>query len=134
MIEALSGVITSIIIIILTRALSAFFSTRLIATTILVAIAFIYVGFSLQTNLISSIVLETSVALFFYFLALTGCMKNSLLIAYGIMLHGVWDVLHHKGLVATSIPGYWPSFCLVVDVITGLYIFLVYKAHKNTSQ
>ena len=134
MIEAIFGTITAIIIIILSRALSAFFSTRLIASTILVAIAFIYVGFSLQTHLISSIVLETSVALFFYFLALTGCMKNSLLIAYGIMLHGVWDVLHHQGLVATSIPEYWPSFCFVVDVVIGLYFLLVFRARKKTSQ
>ena len=134
MIEALSGVIISIIIIILTRALSAFFSTRLIATTVLVAIAFIYVGFSLQTNLISTIVLETGVALFFYFLALTGYMKNNLLIAYGILLHGVWDVLHHKGLVATNVPEYWPSFCFVVDVVVGLYFLLVFKARKKASQ
>ncbi|HEY9340795.1 MAG TPA: hypothetical protein VIQ23_04395, partial [Hanamia sp.] len=61
MIEALSGMVIATIIIILSRALRSFFSTRLIATTVLVAIAFIYVGFSLQTNLISSIVLETGV-------------------------------------------------------------------------
>lgn len=134
MIEAISGMVTATIIIILSRALRSFFSTRLIATTVLVAIAFIYVGFSLQTNLISSIVLETGVALFFYFLALTGYMKNSLLIAYGILLHGVWDVLHHKGLVASNVPEYWPSFCFVVDVVTGLYFLLVFRARKKASQ
>jgi len=128
MTETISGVAVAAFVIILTRMLSAYFTTKLFATTILVAIAFIYVGFSLKQNPVSSITLEVAVALIFYFLAIIGYTKNNLLIAYGIILHGIWDIFHHKGLfVKTDVPVYWPSFCLTVDIIDGLYFLFVFK-------
>ena len=45
MIEIISGVTAAIVIIILSRLLSKYFTTKLIAATILVAIVFIYIGF-----------------------------------------------------------------------------------------
>ena len=111
MVETISGIITALAIIILTRLLSKYFSAKLMATTILVAIAFIYVGFSLKDNPLSLVVLEVLIALLFYFVAIIGYTRNGFAIAYGIILHGVWDICHHNGfLVGTHIPGYWPSF------------------------
>ena len=132
MIETISGIITALAIIILTRLLSKYFSAKLMATTILVAIAFIYVGFSLKDNPLSLIVLEVLVALLFYFIAIIGYTRNGFAIAYGIILHGVWDICHHNGsLIGTHIPGYWPLFCLVVDIIDGLYFLILFKSQKN---
>jgi hypothetical protein len=132
MIETISGIIVAVVIIILSQVLSKFFTTKLIAATILVAIAFIYVGFSLKDNPVSSIILEVGVALIFYFAAIIGYTRNDLLIAYGIMLHGVWDIFHHKGfLIGTDIPGYWPSFCLIIDIIDGLYFLIIFKRQKS---
>jgi hypothetical protein len=132
MIETISGIVAAVVIIILSRVLSAYFTTRLFAATVLVAIAFIYVGFSLKDNPVSSIVIESGIAILFYFLALIGYQKNSLLIAYGIILHGIWDISHHNGLfVKTDIPEYWPAFCLVVDIIDGLYFLFIFKNQKN---
>ena len=131
MIEAIWGIITAVICILLSQVLSEYFTTKLIAATILVAIAFIYVGFSLKENPISLIILEVGVALGFYFLAIIGYTRNILLIAYGILLHGVWDIFHHKGLpVQTGIPGCWPTFCFIVDVIDGLFFLFHFKAQK----
>ena len=84
--ETISGIVTAILIIIITRLLSKYFTTSLMATTILVAIAFIYVGFSLMENPFNLIILEIVVALIFYFLAIIGYTKNGSLIAYGIMI------------------------------------------------
>jgi hypothetical protein len=132
MTEALSGIVVAIVVIILTRLLSGYFTAKLMATTILVAIAFIYVGFSLKGNTVSDIILECTMALFFYFLALIGYTRKPLLIAIGIILHGVWDILHHRGmLLHTDIPGYWPSFCLIVDVIDGLYFFFIFNRERR---
>jgi len=97
MIEAISGVVAAVVIIIVSRMLSRYFSARLMATTILVAIAFIYVGFSLKDNPVSLIILEMAMALVLYFLAMIGYSRNSFLIAYGIIFHGVWDICHHNG-------------------------------------
>src|SRR6476661_6671304 len=122
MVETIAGIVTAVICILLSQMLAKYFPTKLMAATLLVAIAFIYVGFSLKENPINLIILEVAVALGLYFLAIVGYTRNSLLIAYGILFHGVWDIFHHKGLpIQTAIPGYWPTFCFVVDVIDGLF-------------
>jgi len=132
MTETISGIIVALAIIILTRLLSGYFTAKLLAATILVAIGFIYVGFSLQNNSFALIILEIAVALFFYFMAIIGYTRNSYLIGYGIILHGVWDIFHHKGvLIGTHLPSYWPSFCLVVDIIDGLYFLIIFKGQKK---
>jgi hypothetical protein len=131
MVETISGIIVAVLCILLTQVLSKYFTTKLIAATILVAIAFIYVGYSLKENPIRSIIVEVGVALVFYFLAIIGYTRNNLLIAWGILLHGVWDIFHHKGsLIQTEIPRYWPVFCLIVDVIDGLFFLFLFKAQK----
>ena len=134
MIEAIFGIITAVVIIVISRMLSKYFTAKLMATTILVAIAFIYVGFSLKDNPVGFIVLEILVALLLFFAAIIGYTRNSLFIAYGIVFHGVWDIWHHNGFViGTHIPGYWPPFCLVVDVIDGLYFLIIFKSQKNSA-
>jgi uncharacterized protein DUF6010 len=133
MIETISAIVIGVATIILTRILSRYFPVKLMAATILVAIAFIYVGYSLQDNPVSLTILEITVSLLFYFAALIGYMRNGYAIAYGIILHGLWDICHHNGfLVGTHIPGYWPSFCSVVDVIDGLYFLILFKSQKNS--
>ena len=127
----ISGVITSIVIIILSRILSKYLSTAYLTSTLLISIAFIYVGFALKDNPVSSIVLEVFVALIFYSIAIFGYAQNNYFIAYGIILHGVWDIFHHRALITTDLPGYWPSFCIVVDVIDGIYFWFVFRKEKN---
>ena len=132
MIQIISGIATALIVIIITPLLSKHISARLIAATILCSIAFIYVGFSLKDNTAGSIVLEVSVALVLYFVAAIGYSKNNGLIALGIVLHGIWDILHHKAsIVKTDIPHYYPIFCLTVDVLLGLYFFFVFKMENS---
>jgi hypothetical protein len=132
MIETISGIIVAVVIIILSRVLSNYITIKLLATTLLVAIVFIYVGFALKDNPVSLIILEVAVALIFYFLAAICYTRNSLLIAFGIILHGVWDIFHHKGLlIKTDIPAYWPSFCFIVDIIDGLYFLYILKTEKR---
>lgn len=135
MIETISGIITAIAVIFISRIFSKYFTAGLFASTILVAIAFIYVGFSLKGNQAGSIILECTVAMGFYFLAIIGYTRNNFLIAFGIILHGVWDISHHGSVfVKTDIPGYWPSFCLIVDIIDGIYFLLVFKSQKKNKE
>ena len=128
MIEIISGVITALGIIILSQWLSKYFTYKLIAATLLVAIAFIYVGFSLKNNPVSLIILEVGLALILYMLAIIGYTRNNSLIAYGIIFHGIWDIIHHNGyFIRTNIPGYWPTFCSIIDLIDGLYFLIIFK-------
>jgi hypothetical protein len=134
MIQILSAITTALIVIIFTVLLSKHFSAKLVAATILCSIAFIYVGFSLKGNTIGLVVLEVLIAVVFYLIAVIGYSKNNYLIAYGIVLHGIWDILHHNAsLVKTDIPDYWSLYCLITDIICGVYFFIVFrtKTTKN---
>lgn len=135
MIQILSAVATALFVILFTILLSKYFSARLIAATILCSIAFIYVGFSLKGNTLNSIVLEVIVAVVFYLIAIIGYSRHNALIAYGIVLHGIWDIAHQNTLlIKTDIPHYWPAYCLLVDIITGIYFFIVFKTQKGTEK
>jgi len=132
MIQLVSAIATTLFVILFTRLLSKRLSVPLAAATILCSIAFIYVGFSLKGNPVSSIVLEVLVAIVFYLIAVIGYSKSNSLIAYGIVLHGIWDTLHHKAaLVKTDIPDYWPIYCSTTDFLLGLYFFLVFRIKKG---
>ena len=131
MTETIWGIAAAVLIILITRLFSKYFTTRLFGATILVAIAFIYVGFSLKNKPVNLVILEIGVALIFYFLAMVGYRGNSYLIGWGIILHGVWDILHHNGtLIGTDLPVYWPSFCLTIDIIDGVYFLFVFRKEK----
>ena len=103
---------------------------------VLVAIAFIYVGFSLKDNPTNLIVLEIIVALLLFFIAIIGYIRYDFLIAYGIIFHGLWDLAHHNGLlISTDVPVYWPVFCSIIDVIIGVYFLVIFKKQaKNILQ
>jgi hypothetical protein len=135
MIEILSAIVTAFIVITATILLSGHASAKLIAATILCSIAFIYVGYSLKGNTITSIALEITVALIFYFIAVVGFVRNNAFIAGGILLHGVWDILHHIPLLITTvIPDFWPAYCLAIDIILSVYFFLKFrKLNDNQS-
>jgi hypothetical protein len=132
MIQILSAIATALFIILFNMLLSKYFSAKLIAATILCSIAFIYVGFPLKGNTVSSIILEVLVAVVFYLIAIIGYSRQNSLIAYGIVLHGIWDIFHHNAfLIKTDIPHYWPAYCLVTDIIVGFYFYIVFKAQKS---
>ncbi len=131
MAEFIYGIIAALVIIAISKALKKYFTTSLMASTILIAIAFIYVGFSLKDNTVYTIALESSVALILYFVAIIGYTKKPILAAAGIIFHGVWDILHHNNLlVTTNMPVYWPSFCFIIDIIDGVYFCVIIKKEK----
>jgi hypothetical protein len=135
MIETISGIIAAFVLIAVYQVLSKHFTAKLLAATTLVAIAFIYVGFSLKENPVHFIVLEVGFALALYFIAIIGYARNNMLLAFGILLHGVWDIFHHKGIpIQTDVPGYWPTFCFLIDIIDGLYFVFVFKTKKADKQ
>lgn len=134
MYQVIAAIVTALVMIWLTVSLSKVFSPPLMAAAILCSIAFIYVGFSLKDNPPVMIALEVTAALGFYFLALVGYIKNVRLLGYGIILHGVWDILHHGSIIVTTdIAEFWPVYCLIVDLIYGVYLLMFSKEFKIAS-
>ena len=128
------GLITALLLMILMPFLKKYLPAKLIAATILVAIGFIYVGFALKENTTSDIVLEVIAALVFYFIAAIGFVKNPKLIAFGILLHGIWDFIHHLTPDMAVNPTYWPIYCLTIDVIWSIYFYNIFNKQIKESK
>ena len=135
MTENLTAIATCLFIAITGRVLSNQISLRLLAAASLCSIAFIYVGFSLLSNDPVSILFEVTVALLFFFTAILGYANNSYLIAAGIVLHGIWDLVHHLILIVkTVVADYWPLYCGLVDIIIGVYFYISFRREATRTQ
>ncbi len=127
MIETIFGLVAAAGMILLTVFLNKYFTPKLLAAATLVAIAFIYVGFALIANTFPAIILECTIAFLFFFCAVIGYSRKPVLLACGILLHGVWDILHyHASIVAIDIPYYWSLFCLSVDLVYGTFLLFIF--------
>ena len=134
MTEIISGAASALVLILVSKLKQRYFSEKIFATAILIAIAFIYVGFSLVDDRVEFIVLECGLALLLSFTAIVGYNRNSLWIAGGIIFHGIWDILHHNGyFIKTGVPAYWPSYCCVIDIIAGTYFLIAFKKAKENT-
>lgn len=132
MIEIIFGLVAAAGMILLSVFLYKYFTPKLLAAATLVAIAFIYLGFALIANTFLAIILECTIAFLFFFYAVIGYSRKPVLLAFGILLHGVWDILHyHDTIVAINIPSYWFLFCLSVDLVYGIFLlYLFYETHQ----
>ena len=91
----------------------------------LAAIATIYMGFGLADGRLLIAILELSVATAFVVLALLGLWLAPAFVAAGLMLHGVWDLLHRPHGVTTKLPSWYPPFCAAFDfVFAGVFFIL----------
>lgn len=88
----------------------------------LVAIPFIYIGFSVKPH---SLMLTAPAALFFVLFAYLGYKKNYLFTVAGLALHGLWDVFFPH--VSTVAPEGYDVFCITVDFLLALYFYLKFK-------
>jgi hypothetical protein len=87
------------------------------------AIAFIYVGFALADGRRGVVLLESAVALAFFWIATAALLKWPPLAGLGLVLHGLWDVAHHLRGVSTRLPGWYPPFCAVYDWVLAAIFF-----------
>lgn len=85
-----------------------------LAAVVLVLVAGIYVGFALQDGRVRTLAVEGAVALGFIAAALAGLWVNAWFIPAAYVLHGFWDLAHHRH-VATAMPAWYVPFCAVFD-------------------
>ncbi|MFN8274761.1 MAG: DUF6010 family protein [Flavobacteriaceae bacterium] len=129
--EIFWGLCAAAPLFVLVPLLRNYFSPKLLAATILIAIAFIYVGFALKENSVADIITETTAALVFYLIALMGYSKHNQWLSFGILLHGLWDITHHLCSGLNANPDYWPVFCLTIDVVWSIYFYRIFKNQKG---
>jgi hypothetical protein len=91
----------------------------------LAMIAAIYLGFAFSDGRTSIVILEMTVGTVFIVLGLLGLWMAPMLIAAGLILHGVWDLLHRPRGVTTKLPAWYPPFCAAYDfVFAGVFLVL----------
>ena len=91
---------------------------------ILSIIAAIYVGFALQDGRRFVIVQEVSAASLFIVFAFLGLWYSPYFWVLGLILHGIWDWLHHTKTIKTQVPDYYPPVCVVVDWSLALFLLI----------
>lgn len=119
----LAGVLAAVVIVGLGyatrqgRALSFY-------ATVLVVIALVYVLFAAMAGDPLALLVEGGIALAFIGVAVVGVRWQSvrggaLLIAAGLIAHGLFDLAHEALLHNAAMPAWWPPFCGVVDLLVG---------------
>lgn len=91
---------------------------------LLTLIAAVYIVFALQNRLAAGVGLELIGVVSFTLLALAGLWASPWFIVVGLVLHGVWDVLHHNGwdVVKTKVPQGYIPFCAGYDWLLALFL------------
>lgn len=123
------GVLTSLI------AWSPFIPDPLAFHSIsLTMIGAIYMGFAFSDGRVSIVILELSVATAFIVLALLGLWLAPAFIAVGLILHGIWDLLHRPRGITTKIPSWYPPFCAAFDfVFAGVFLILARELARRAA-
>lgn len=94
-------------------------------TVSLAMIGAIYMGFAFADGRPAIMILELSVATGFITLALLGLWVAPMFIAAGLVLHGIWDLLHSPRGVKTKLPAWYPPFCAAFDFLfAGIFLYL----------
>lgn len=95
----------------------------------LIVIASFYALFAAIDGSASVILAELPFIAAFAATALLGFKRNLWLVAAGLFLHGVYDLLHPHIVLNAGVPSWWPMFCLTYDVTAALYLaFLLIRA------
>ena len=127
--EILAGLIATIAIIGLGYATRqarslAFFSN------VLIVIAMAYVLFAVMNGTTHTIIVESAIAAGFIAVAVAGARSSTLnaaalLMAGGLAVHGVYDLAHSAVVSNPVVPGWWPLFCGVVDILLGGWVIVL---------
>ena len=121
--EIVIGIILGSVII-LTAKFTGFEKNRRFYPVILIVIALLYILFGIIDRRFEVIVFESLFAAMFIGIAVAGFKKNLLIAAFGIFLHGVFDVLHIFMIGNSGVPSFYPHFCLAVDFVLAIYLGL----------
>jgi hypothetical protein len=97
-----------------------------LAAFILALIGGVYIGFAVLDGRLSRLLMETTVAVAFAVYAAVTFHNAPLWIAFGYILHGLWDATHHSPLFDVKMARWWIPACAAYDIATGAGLFLIW--------
>ena len=95
---------------------------------LLAAIASFYPVFAAADGDVAAAVLHGLIFVAFTFLAVQGFRKTSVLLAGGLIAHGIFDL----AMLALPSPGplWWPAFCGALDIAAGLALVRLMQRNR----
>jgi hypothetical protein len=102
--------------------------------TILIVIAAYYVLFAAMGGSRRALLGEALVMCVFAAVAVVGFRRNLWFVVAGLAGHGVFDAFHGRLHVMSSVPAWWPAFCLTVDVTAAAFLALLLKRRRLASR
>ncbi|MEL6439011.1 MAG: hypothetical protein AAFQ80_07145 [Cyanobacteria bacterium J06621_8] len=121
MLEVLLGIIVGLSMVVVTSRQRI--SGRLYSAS-LISLPIIYVGFGILTQDTSVILHELVYGLPFIFVGIL-CLLNNFSyypVAIFWLIHGGYDLYHDTFLINGGVPGWYPVWCAVVDLVVGIWL------------
>ena len=122
------GISSGIFLIILFAILKRF-DKQVVYGLILTGIGFLYIGFTWID--LESLIINSTQALLFLFLAYYGIKKSYYILAVGYFLHGIWDITYDLLGQPDLIPPQYDIFCLSIDFTIGIYLLIFASSIKS---
>ena len=69
---------------------------------------------------------ELLIVILLFLTSVLGVLVSPVRLAAGYVIHGGWDVLHHKHMIGTPIVAWFPPICAIFDFIVGLFVLIRY--------
>jgi len=101
------------------------------AAVLLAAIALFYPVFAAAEGNWISFTLHAAIFVGFAMLAARAYTKGMLLLAGGLIAHGIFDIA--IGVIAAPGPAWWPAFCAALDIVAGVMMIKLIQQKKIAS-
>jgi hypothetical protein len=102
--------------------------------TVLIVIASYYVLFAVMGGSHRELLVESLVMCVFAAIAVAGFNRNLWLVVAGLAAHGLFDAFHGRLQVTSSVPPWWPAFCLTFDVTAAVFLALLVSRRRLASR
>ena len=91
-------------------------------TAVLIVVAHYYVLFAAMAGSTRALATESVGLAAFTICAAIGFKRSYMLVAVGLVAHGVFDFFHAGLVTNPGVPVWWPPFCLSFDVVAGAWL------------
>ena len=88
----------------------------------------VYLGFALMRGDVRDVAIESGFVVLGVGLAVLGLLVDPSWIGIALILHGVWDLLHHRArhvVGVRGVPRWYIPFCAAFDIPAGVLAFLL---------
>jgi len=86
----------------------------------------LYVVFAFEHGGVREVIINSMIAVLFLTLAILGYVWSLYIVAFGLILHGVFDIIYVVSPTNPA-PDWWGPLCLSIDAILGLFLIASIK-------